>query len=233
MRLKPPPPAGVRHRKGHSHCPTALAPAAAPWSATDRPHPRRPSRRCDTMPAPVHHRGQSRRIDRKIPGIRIRGTDQVLCRLRDGGQPAALVEVGCPYPDNLSPTCPALTGGAFPGRTAPPAGAASYRGAGHARAPLTDKRQNRDRRRPGMAALTDNDHPRFEEVMPHTEHARCLFTVIPQASAKPAMIHFEFIDTTRRLWNGRSGVSSSRSSREPRGSKPRNLPCNSTRRWPR
>jgi hypothetical protein len=32
--------------------------------------------------------------------------------------------------------------------------------------------------------------------MPRTEHARCLFTVIPQAGAKPAMIHFEFIDKT-------------------------------------
>jgi hypothetical protein len=35
--------------------------------------------------------------------------------------------------------------------------------------------------------------------MPHTERARCLFTVIPQTSAKPAvfaMIHFEFIDKT-------------------------------------
>jgi hypothetical protein len=47
-----------------------------------------------------------------------------------------------------------------------------------------------------MAAPTDKDHPRFEDVMPHTEHARCLFTVIPPAGAKPAMIHFEFIDMT-------------------------------------
>jgi hypothetical protein len=37
---------------------------------------------------------------------------------------------------------------------------------------------------------------RFEEVMPHTDHARCLFTVIPNDGGKPAMIHFEFIDKT-------------------------------------
>jgi hypothetical protein len=30
--------------------------------------------------------------------------------------------------------------------------------------------------------------------MSHTDHARCLFTVIPNGGGKPAMIHFEFID---------------------------------------
>ena len=32
--------------------------------------------------------------------------------------------------------------------------------------------------------------------MPHTDHARCLFTVIPEGGGKSAMIHFEFIDKT-------------------------------------
>jgi hypothetical protein len=32
--------------------------------------------------------------------------------------------------------------------------------------------------------------------MPRTDHARCLFTVIPNHGGKPAMIHFEFIDRT-------------------------------------
>jgi hypothetical protein len=32
--------------------------------------------------------------------------------------------------------------------------------------------------------------------MPHTDHARCLFTVISSNGGKPAMIHFEFIDNT-------------------------------------
>jgi hypothetical protein len=32
--------------------------------------------------------------------------------------------------------------------------------------------------------------------MPHTDHARCLFTVIPNDGGNPAMIHFEFIDKT-------------------------------------
>jgi hypothetical protein len=30
--------------------------------------------------------------------------------------------------------------------------------------------------------------------MPHTEHARCLFTVTPNGDGEQAMIHFEFID---------------------------------------
>jgi hypothetical protein len=30
--------------------------------------------------------------------------------------------------------------------------------------------------------------------MPHTEHARCLFTVAPNCNGEQAMIHFEFID---------------------------------------
>jgi hypothetical protein len=32
--------------------------------------------------------------------------------------------------------------------------------------------------------------------MPRTDHARCLFTVIPDGGGKSAMIHFEFIDKT-------------------------------------
>ena len=32
--------------------------------------------------------------------------------------------------------------------------------------------------------------------MPHTDHARCLFIVIPDDGGKSAMIHFEFIDKT-------------------------------------
>ena len=32
--------------------------------------------------------------------------------------------------------------------------------------------------------------------MPRTDHARCLFTVIPTNRDKPAVIHFEFIDNT-------------------------------------
>jgi hypothetical protein len=45
-------------------------------------------------------------------------------------------------------------------------------------------------------ANTTDTHARFEEVMRHTDHARCLFTVIPNDGGKPAMIHFEFIDRT-------------------------------------
>lgn len=38
--------------------------------------------------------------------------------------------------------------------------------------------------------------------MAHTDHSRCLFTVVPETGTEPTMIHFEFLDVapSRRVF---------------------------------